>query len=231
MIKNLLNLCIFLSVLSSFSQIKRWYQANPEFTDRLLISKDSIISERYKTYNVETPYWEKNKTLKIKSSQIKNNKNYMLFSLPDNKTAGGIFTLIEKDFMLAHVPKEMYTSLSELEHLPGNSIPHKLYLSENLIENITNYKSLEYLTKEHLIKAIKFVQSYNNEFEKMLEANPKLRQFSLFRMAENLYHFKLYQLGYNPFNLPDEGNYLDKFKNDNELKSLFEGKQFFQLRL
>ncbi|GGD24453.1 hypothetical protein [Hyunsoonleella pacifica] len=231
MFKKLIFLIYAILPITTIAQDNIWYKADFEFQDRILKNNDSIVHERYKTYGVEKPYWKHDKVLNITDIKKVKNTSYILFKLDKDATAGGVFTKIEDKFLLAHIPRKKHSSIEALEALPGNDIPHKLYVSESVVTNISEYKSLEKLTKEDLVTAIKFVQSYSKVFEDILNANPEIKQFSLFKMAENLYHLKLYQLRYNPFDLPDEGNYLDKFKDDNELKSLFEGKQYFKLRL
>ncbi|WP_299337273.1 hypothetical protein [uncultured Psychroserpens sp.] len=229
-LKLLLILYICVSSGITLAQEGIWYKADVDFNERLIFSKDSISAERYKTYGVDTPYWESNRALKISKTLIEDNSSYMVFDLPEGDKAGGVFTMIDNKYLIVHTPNEKYGTIDILKELPGQQIPHRVYLSEQEVKNIDSYKGIAELTKEDLVSAIKFVQSYDADFEKMLEKNPGLKSFSLSRMAQNLYHLKLYQLGYNPYDLPVEGNYLEQFEGDEDLKTLFENNTYFQLR-
>lgn len=207
-----------------------YYKSDYSISERIVFTKDTLKTQSLQTYNVEQPFWKTYKSIPLQ--ELSNNDNIYTLVTNDSKLGMSASIIIQYDDGLIsfHTLRRTITSINELEHYKFSELPLGLYMSSDFKSNIDKLKSMEVLSKEDLITCIQFVHSYESIFKAYMQAE-NLQSFYLFQIAQNLYHLKLYQLGYNPFMLPEEGNYIDKFKNDSDLKSLFKDEHIFQLRM
>jgi len=207
-----------------------YYKSDFDIMDRIIFSDNTITSQFYQNYEVEKPYWEDGKTIIVKDKSLEGNKHYLLIENSKGLKSGVIFTIYPNGLVIFHGLREEITSMKTLKLKTNTNLPTILYFNEKFENNRKNLKPLSELSKEDLITAITFVQRHDSQLVDYLTKN-NLKQYQVFRLAENLYNFKLYDLGYDPYNLPDEGNYMDKFKNDQEVKNLFKAQQIFKMKI
>lgn len=203
-----------------------WYYADqyPSST-RLVVTEEGFTAERYKTYGVEVPYWEEDRKTVIEASDLSANLLYTVISNPGRPEAGkggAVMQFFEEGQLMAMAAgSEQVASLDAVREMAQLKVPQRLYLSEPFYEQVAGFKGLGELSKEDLIDAIRFVQGFKEPFTAFVEANPERGQFMIGQFAQQLYHLRLFALGYNPYDLPMSGNYMDKFKEDEEVAALF----------
>ncbi len=219
---------VFSNVLLSQEQLSgHFYKSDFQISERLTISKHSIAKQLYKNYNVETPFWETDVTLPILNYSKRDSLHFFICEHPKKGSNTVIITKASNGLLRVH---PLRNAKKDLENYKFSELPLQLYFTEEFHSNLKQLKSMDDITKSDLITAINFTHNY----EKLIVDFGKtenLQNFYLFRISENLYHYKLYDLGYNPFDIPETGNYLDKYKDDPDLKILFTPENIFKLRL
>ncbi len=224
----------FFSGLSLFGQEQIdeiiYYESDFEIRKRLVMTEDGLTSQLYKNYNVEKPFWQDDKHLTITEKYKEANKLFFLVYNEKLGQSGAIFTHYDSNISGLHTIDGSVKSMEKLKAHKFAELPIKLYLSNTSKSQLGKLKSMSELTKMDLIEAIAFVHSFDDLCLEYKTAE-NLNSFAVYLISENLFHLKLYQLGYNPYNLPEEGNYLEKFKGDQDLTALFTSEHIFQLRL
>ena len=201
---------------------------------RIVISENGIITERYQDYEVEKPYWIKDKDAPIFDSKV-DERSYQIvgFSEDQNMYFGGEFFLSDVDgeliaFQMREPSKSAEEAFIKLDENQYKLIMSKTLYSKERLDEINEMPPLTEINKEDLIETIEFVQSFGGQMEEYLneQRDSRMRMFVV-RAAENLRTLKFIDLGYNPFAITEEW-YMDKFKGDADIEALNENSAFIK---
>jgi len=207
-----------------------YYLSDFDIIDRIIISDSEVTSQTLQTYDVKTPYWKDSESIKISKQSVLKDKVYLIVENGRSGKGGAVLTLKENGFIFFHRWKETVNSIDILKSYNYSILPLKLYFNQTFKDQYYSLKSMDEVSKKDLILAINYAQGQEDTIKDYLKTNT-LRQFHGFRISENLFNYKLFSLGYDPYKLPETGNYIDKHKNDADLKALFEGDKIFKLRI
>ncbi|GAB4240150.1 MAG: hypothetical protein Tsb0034_16470 [Ekhidna sp.] len=236
--KKTLTLSLMLLGCICYSQeqfYKTWYIMDPGddiSRQRLTISADGILIERYEDYEVEEPYWEVDRENPFSETRIKGDRYQIVgYSEEDKAYFGGEFFLSEnegelKGYQMREPLKSAEEAFKKLDENPYKEMLAKTFYTQSRLEEINEMPPLVEITKEDLITTIKYVQSFGplmTDF--MNEQNDPRMRFVITRAAKNLRTQKFIDLGYNPFIYTEEW-YMDKFKDDPDIKKLNEMSEY-----
>ena len=237
--KKTLTLILLTATFFSFAQNEfygTWYILDGDNVsrNRILISADGIVAERYRDYEVDEPYWEVEKESNIKESRVVESAYQVVgFSAEANAYFGGEFWLAEQAGELrAFQMRQPNSSMEEAyENLDNNAYKEMMantFYSEQRMKEIMELPDLGSLTKEDLLSTIEFVQSHSELLTSFVNEHADQRvRFLVSRAAENLRNRKFIALGYNPFKITDP-YFMDKFKDDPDFKALNEQSVHFK---
>ncbi|WP_338792561.1 hypothetical protein [Bernardetia sp. MNP-M8] len=153
--------------------------------------------------------------------------NFLLFTQTEVKGIMTIFSDISGGF------ETIEQSKNALKKAKFQNINQELFFSEEYTKTVfPTLKSMEKITKEDYITVVKYVRSYERELmafaatqeDDFIEGTP----YRIDKIAKKIAQKKLYFLGYNPFDLPEDGNYLKKFEGDKEIEELNNTKSEFR---
>ena len=202
--------------------------------NRIAISTNGIVAERYEDYEVEEPYWEVENESNIKESRVTEGAYQVVgFSEESNAYFGGEFWLTEqKGELMAFQMRQPHPSVEKAyQSLDDNKYKEMMantFYSEDRMKEIMQMPDLGSLTKEDLLTTIKYVQSHTELLNSFINEHADQRvRFLVSRAAENLKNRKFIELGYNPFKYT-EPYFMDKFKDDPDLEKLNEQSVHFK---
>ncbi len=153
--------------------------------------------------------------------------NFLLFTQTEVKGIMTIFSDIRGGF------ETIEQSKNALKKAKFQNINQELFFSEEYSKTVfPTLKSMEKITKEDYITVVKYVQSYERELmafaatqeDDFIEGTP----YRIDKIAKKIAQKKLYFLGYNPFDSPEDSNYLKKFEGDKEIEELNNTKSEFR---
>ncbi|MEO9872492.1 hypothetical protein [Ekhidna sp.] len=219
----------FNSLLSQESILGTWYviENDDESRQRIVLTSNALVSERLETYEVEEPYWKKDKESAIISLEKKGSGYQILGFLPEkNQYFAGEFWTDKngelKTFQMREASANKEDALSKLDNKNSKKLLSKTYYNKKRMEEINQLPTLEKLTKEDLVVTMKAMLEYSKVLEKYVnESGEKHARFMAVKAIENLKNQKFLELGYNPFVFADP-YYMDRFKEDTDVNELNE---------
>ncbi|WP_338812551.1 hypothetical protein V9L05_14265 [Bernardetia sp. Wsw4-3y2] len=228
-----------------------WYPEKPNgntrvrIDEKLFISEGIVDIEKFKDRNtvrfrikdsikviekelVESK--ENQNTISIILARQKEDKtqyNSFIFSETEIKGIMTFFAATNNGFETVEEAKK------QIEEAKFKNINQELFFSEEYTKTVfPTLKSMEKITKEDYITVVKYVRSFEEELQAFaatqeddfIEGTP----YRIDKIAKKIAQKKLYFLGYNPFDLPEDGNYLKKFEGDKEIEELNNMKSEFR---
>ncbi len=212
-----------------------WYIMEPGndiSRQRIVIGENGIMTEMYEDYEVEKPYWKKDQDTPIFDSKVKDDRYQIVgFSEEEKVYYGGEFFLTDqkgelKAFQMRQPSNSANEAFKKLDENKYRMMFSKTFYTKERLDAINELPPLAEITKEDLIATVKYVQSFGEQMESFLNEQKDSRmRFLISRAAENLRTQKFIDLGYNPYIYTEEW-YMDKFKDDPDIKKLNELSEF-----
>lgn len=230
--KKILAVLITISSFSSFAQepiLGTWYiiESDGKSRERIVLSKDALITERLITYNVEQPYWKEEKKSAFFSIEEKESSYQTVgFSPEKNQYFAGEFWVSQKGelniFQLIGGSASPEEALKKLNNKEYKQLLAKTYFSKQRMEEIQQLPTLGNLTKDDLLTTMNAVLKHSEKLEKYInESGEKHARFMAVKAIENLKNQKFIELGYNPFLFSDP-YYMERFQEDKDVEGLNE---------
>jgi hypothetical protein len=219
-----------------------WYPQKPNSNNRIRINEKLFISEgivdieKFKDGN--TVRFEVKDTIKviefIKNKENQNSISLILARQKDEKIQynsflfsqteiKGIITIFAATNSSFETVEEAKKGMTEAKF---KNVKQELFFSEEYTQKVfPTLKPMEEITKQDYITVVKYVRSFEDELKEfIIEKFGKEDEYIAYEMkevAQQLANKKLYFLGYDPKNLPQNGeSYLKKFEGDKDIEEL-----------
>lgn len=145
--------------------------------------------------------------------------NFFLLTQTEIKGIMTIFSAVNGGFETIGEAK------NAMKEAKFQNVNQEFFFSEKYVKTIfPTLKPMEEITKQDYITTVKYVRSFENELKEfIIEKFGKKDEYISYEMkeiAQKLAYKKLYFLGYDPNNLPEDGNYLKKFEGDKDIEEL-----------
>ncbi len=220
-----------------------WYIEKPngntrvQIDEKLFISEVAVDIEKFKDGN--TVRFEVKDTIKVMEKQfVKNKKNQNTISIilarqKDEKIQYNSFLFSQteiKGIMTGFAATNSgFETIEEarkgMKQARSKNINQELFFSEKYLKTVfPTLKPMSEITKKDYITIVNYVRSFEKEFIEFVAEQEKDfisgADYPIRKIAKNLAIKKFYFLGYDPYNLPEDGNYLKKFEGDKDIEEL-----------
>lgn len=231
------NFCVQSSAQEGGSILGTWYMIDMsgESRQRIVLSENQIVTERWITYNVEEPYWKEDKVTEL--AYFKSDKLIAQILTKDERLKGvspGQLVL-SPDFQTLDMynmkqgfddNKEALTALNDFEFKEIMSRP--VYSKERL-DQINSLPSTEKLSKKEFMKLMTSLESYNSQLTDFVKNSGFNNvQRMVYYVTDKLFKQGLIDLGYNPWK-PTNEYFVERLRQDPEIASLLEKQLHFKL--
>lgn len=232
--KKNLTLCLLVLTLINFGALSAqeklsgtWYFKSPdgELANRVTISTGELLYEKYESYNVATPYWKEDKALAVTFHKYTDESCTFSGREGSKFYAGEIFVENGQNIIYLFQMKEASGSSQEaLQKLSSTRLRKELSkaaYSQERLEEIENYSSLDELKKEELIEMMNHVYEYEKDMKGL---NDQL----VSQIGRNVMNRKLISMNFDP-DKPTDGYFMKKFVDDPDIKLLLDKQVYFKM--
>lgn len=209
-----------------------WYMIDMsgESTQRIILTKKEMITQRWITYNVDKPYWKEDKRTEFVYFQYDSETNKARVLAEDNRiegvSPGELWTSRGRSMLYFYHMNNGFSdrkdALKSLDNFQFKDLTAKALYSKDRVEKISQLPSTEGITKDQFVKLVKIIQSHDQILSDFLDQNnTNNAQRALFYIVDNLFKQGLIEMGYNPWK-PTDSYFVDRFRNDPEVAELLD---------
>lgn len=227
--RNTIYSLVFVLFLASFipnvlkaqsDQSGTWYFKDPggEVSSRVVITKDFVTYENYQNYQVDKPFWKKDKEIAL-DNRVKVKNGFRLIGQENGKFYGG-------DFWFNDDKKQLYifqmreSGNSEkavnqlLDKKANKALLSRVAYEKTRLEEIQSFPSLDKLVKKDVIQILNHMYSFEGTIAESGE-----EQRIIWRMGQNILNRKFISMGFDP-DKPTEGYFMKRFIDDPDIVEL-----------